>query len=98
MQVADNGTPPLSATQSFQVTVQTPARPVVFAPTVSGGMLSLLVNGDSGPDYTLQGTTNLNPTVNWLPLQTNLAATPPFTFTNALTHSPSFFYRVKLGP
>ena len=61
MQVADNGTPPLSATQSFQVTVQTPARPVVFAPTVSGGMLALLVNGDSGPDYTLLGTTNLTP-------------------------------------
>ncbi|MEI6075328.1 MAG: autotransporter-associated beta strand repeat-containing protein [Verrucomicrobiota bacterium] len=99
VQVADNGTPSLSATQRFTVTVLSPAAPGLTAPAVSGGVFSLLVNGSSGPDYILQAATNLNPPVFWLPLQTNLAATPPFTFTDpANTNFTSRFYRVVLGP
>ena len=99
VQVADNGTPSLSATQNFTVTVLSPAAPGLAVPVVSGGIFSLLVNGSSGPDYILQAATNLNPPVVWLPLQTNLAATPPFSFTDSVNANfISRFYRVNLGP
>jgi autotransporter-associated beta strand protein len=98
VQVADNGTPSLSATQSFTVTVLSPAAPALTAPVVSAGIFSLLVNGSSGPDYILLAATNLNPPVTWLPLKTNLAATPPFVFTNPATNFSGRFYRVLLGP
>jgi autotransporter-associated beta strand protein len=98
VQVADNGTPSLSATQSFAVTVVSPAAPGLTVPVVSGGVFSLLVNGSSGPDYILQAATNLNPPVIWLPLLTNLTATPPLVFTNPATNLSGRFYRVLLGP
>jgi autotransporter-associated beta strand protein len=98
VQVADNGTPSLSAMQSFTVTVLSPAAPALTVPMVGGGIFSLLVNGSSGPDYILWGATNLNPPVNWLPLKTNLSASPPFTFTDPATNTVRKFYRVQVGP
>jgi len=57
------------------------------------------VNGSSGPDYVLLGATNLNPPVAWLPLQTNLSATPPFGFTDpGATNFNRRFYRIQLQP
>ena len=59
----------------------------------------MVVSGDSGPDYTLQTATNLAAPVNWLPIVTNLSATPPFSFTDArATNFNQRFYRVGLGP
>ena len=98
VQVADNGTPVMSATQSFTATVLSPAAPALTVPAVAGGVFSLLVNGSSGPDYILVGATNLNPPVLWLPLLTNVAATPPFVFTNPATNLSGRFYRILLGP
>ena len=97
--VTDSGAPPLSATQSFFINVTPPARPALASATVSQGVFSLLVSGDPGPDYALLTTTNLSPPVSWVPLQTNLSATPPFSFTDAAaTNFNRRFYRVVLQP
>jgi hypothetical protein len=99
VQVTDDGTPPMSATQSFQVTVTGPATPTFAAPVLTGQGFSLLVNGSAGPDYYLQAATNLSPTAVWVSLQTNFSATPPFMFTDAVaTDFNQRFYRVLLGP
>ncbi len=99
VQVADNGTPAMDATQSFQVTVTVPAIPTFGAPQLTGGGFTMLVNGSTGPDYYLQSATNLSPPVAWLSLQTNFLATPPFRFTDpSATNFNQRFYRVGLGP
>ena len=97
--VTDSGTPALSATQSFLATVISPAKPALSAAQLTNGIFSLQVSGDSGPDYTLLGATNLNAPVTWLPLNTNLSAMPPFGFTDtSATNFSQRFYRVRLGP
>ncbi len=96
--VADNGLPPLSATQAFTVFVLRPATPSLTVPTLTNGVFNLRVTGDSGPDYILLGTSNMNPPVTWLPLQTNGSAVPPFTFTDPATNVGSKFYRVQIAP
>jgi hypothetical protein len=94
--VADNGTPSLSATQSFSVTVNPLALPAVASPTWSSGHLNFSVNGQTGPDYGLETSTNL---ANWTLLFVTNPATMPFnwTTTNASTDAVRF-YRVKVGP
>lgn len=63
------------------------------------GVFSVSVNGNSGLDYMLQSATNLNPPVNWLTLQTNFSATPPFNFNDSNTSNcAAKFYRVQIGP
>ncbi len=99
VQVSDNSTPPVSATQSFVVTVTQPASPTFSVRGYANGIFSMLVNGSTGPDYYLQSATNLNPPITWLPGQTNLVATPPFTVTDPVTTNfNQKFYRVLLGP
>lgn len=96
--VADNGVPQLSATQAFTVFVLRPATPALTLPALTNGVFNLRVTGDSGPDYILLGTTNLNPPVTWQPLITNVSAVPPFTFTDPATNASSKFYRVQIAP
>jgi len=99
VQVSDNALPPLSATQSFQVTVTLPLAPAFALPGIANGIFSMLVNGSAGPDYYLQSATNLAPPIAWLPLQTNLSASPPFVFTDpGATNCSQRFYRILLGP
>ena len=99
VKVTDNGSPVMSATQSFSVFVLRPATPVISQPKLTNGISSLQVSGDSGPDYTLLGATNLNSPVTWLPLKTNLAPLPPFIFTDsAATNFNQRFYRIQIGP
>ena len=94
--VSDNGIPSMSATQSFFVTVNQPARPVQDAQMTSKGAFSLTVSGDVGPDYTLLGSTNL---INWQPLFLTNSPVMPFTWTDSLPNLfPARFYRVILGP
>ena len=96
--VADNGTPVLSATQSFNVTVLRPATPAFGAPAFSNGVMACQINGDAGPDYTVQAATNLVSPVNWQSLLTT-NGTPPFQFQDSsTTNFPQRFYRVLLGP
>ena len=94
--VADNGAPPLSATQVFSVTVMQPVRPTLSAAMIINSRFEFLINGDAGPDYTIQFSTNL---VSWLPLTTVNSPALPFIWadTNGSTTSTRF-YRVLLGP
>jgi pectin methylesterase-like acyl-CoA thioesterase len=99
IQVADNGSPSLTATQSFNVVVS----PIIYpslSSTVSlaGGQFSLTVDsGTAGPDYIVLASTDL---INWTPIFTNLAPSLPFTSvvdTNA-ADVPVRFYRIQLAP
>jgi pectin methylesterase-like acyl-CoA thioesterase len=94
--VTDNGSPNLNATQTFNVIVNLVAQPTASAADYANGQFSMTVNGDTGPDYILQTSTNL---VDWQSLSTNTSPTLPFTFTDTNAASvPAQFYRVLLGP
>jgi hypothetical protein len=94
--VADNGTPSLSATQSFSVTVNPLSLPAIVSPMWTSGHLSFSVDGQAGPDYGLETSTNL---LSWTLLSVTNPAAMPFnwTTTNASTE-PARFYRIKVGP
>ncbi|MGA9779850.1 MAG: beta-galactosidase GalA [Verrucomicrobiia bacterium] len=93
-----SGSPGLSATQSFMITVNPLVLPVVPTVSWSNGQFTLLVtNSIVGPDYAVQGSSNL---VEWSTLFiTNSPPTNSFQWndTNALT-LPAQFYRIKVGP
>ena len=96
VQVSDNGTPSLSATQSFSVFVSRPSQPGLTSPRLTNGQFTLLISGDTGPDYTVQSSTNL---VDWLPIYSTNSPALPFQFLDS--NSSNFsrrFYRVLLGP
>jgi hypothetical protein len=94
--VADNGTPSLSATQNFVVTVSPLAPPQFSTPSFSGGQLIAQVNGDSGPDYQFQSSTNL---VNWNVVYTTNSPPIPFLWTHNVTNGlPAEFFRILAGP
>ena len=95
---ADNEVPPLTATQSFTVTVNQPASPTINAASIANGQLGFWINGDAGPDYTIEASTNLT---SWTPVNTISSPSLPYFWvdTNADSLSyPSLFYRVVLGP
>jgi hypothetical protein len=97
LKVADDGSPGMSATQSFSVKVNFLPQPSVSAVTFSNGLLTLRVtNSLVGPDYGVLVSTNLSDWTLWC---TNSATTNYFqwTDTNAAT-LPLRFYRIKVGP
>jgi glucosylceramidase len=94
--VSDTGTPSLSATKKFLVTVMQPAKPLLVSSLNSNRQFNLTVNGDTGPDYTLLSSSNL---LIWAPIWTTNSPALPFTWIE--TNSPGFpwrFYRIILGP
>jgi len=94
--VADNGTPSLSATQSFNVLVNPVAKPSLAQAKFTNGGFRLNITGDTGPDYTVQGSTNLS---YWSSLFTTNSPTVPFSWMDAgVTNFSKRFYRVMLGP
>ena len=94
--VSDNELPPLTATQSFNVTVNQPVSPTLSAASITNGQLGFWINGDTGPDYTIEVSTNLT---SWTPVITSSSPSLPYFWadTNSLSY-PSLFYRVMLGP
>lgn len=94
--VTDNGTPSLTATQSFTVYVTRPTTPSLQPGAYTGGDFPILVSGDAGPDYTVEASTNL---VNWLPLFTTNSPALPFNWSdpNAASFNQRYF-RIMLGP
>lgn len=96
LKVADNGSPVLSATQNFTVTVNPLARPALSVLGWSSGRIGFQVSGDAGPDYVVQGSTNLT---DWKTLLVTNSPTMPFlwTDTNAAV-LPAQLYRVAVGP
>jgi O-glycosyl hydrolase len=94
--VSDNETPNLSATQQFTVTVLLPSNPSFSSPVFSAGQLQTQIAGSAGPDYVLQGSTNLS---GWTTLLTTNPAALPFTLTLPdSTLAPQQFFRIVLGP
>jgi hypothetical protein len=94
--VSDNGAPVLSATQSFTVTVNQPAMPTLIAAPITNGQFGFWINGDMGPDYTIQSSTNLTA---WVAMFTsNSPALPCFWVDTNSASCPFLFYRVLLGP
>lgn len=95
--VTDNGTPSMSATNSFTVVVNPVIAASLGTATYSGSQFSLTVSGGTaGPDYILQGSTNL---FDWVNIVTNSSPTLPFTLQDTNTSPfPARFYRVKLSP
>jgi mono/diheme cytochrome c family protein len=94
--VSDSGSPALAATQSFWVTINRPAAPGLSSLLAGPGWFSVLVSGDVGPDYSIQGSTNL---VHWTLFQTTNPPGLPFLFTDpGASNYHQRFYRVLLGP
>ena len=99
LRVADNGSPSISATQSFTVKVLKPQSPALSSAIVNNGIFSMLIGGDAGPDYILEANTNLVNTSGWLPTATNYSATPPYLWSDPQPVGPNQkFYRVRLAP
>jgi pectin methylesterase-like acyl-CoA thioesterase len=96
--VIDNGTPNLSATNSFNVIVNPLTPPVASALAYFGGQFSVNVSGQVGPDYELQATTNLADGT-WVDIATTNSPTSPFTLTDTnAAAQPVQFYRIVAGP
>jgi hypothetical protein len=94
--VTDSGIPPLSATNSFKVTVNPVVTPVVTAVASTGGQVHVTMNGATGPDYTLLVSTNLSA---WSVLFTTNSPMLPVSFTDTNTGaSKASFYRAQIGP
>ena len=97
LQVSDNGTPPLSATQSFFVAVNPLSVPGISNILLAGGKFSFTVNGQGGPDYEFQISTNLAQP--WSSYFITNSPKVPFVWTDlGASNLPQRFYRVKLGP
>ena len=96
IKVTDNGSPPLSASQSFTITVNPLAPPTVSSIAASAGQISLVVDGPTGPDYSLLASTNLT---DWQAISTTNSPTLPITLidTNYNLY-PVRYYRIQLGP
>jgi hypothetical protein len=94
--VSDNNQPALTATQSFKTTVLQPARPAINVPSVNDGHFGFWINGDTGPDYIVQESSNLT---SWVPISVSNSPTLPYFWedTNPVSN-PYLFYRVLLGP
>jgi len=96
VQVADTGSPSLSATNNFTVTVNPLSAPSLNLQAGSAGQVTLLVNGAQGPDYTLLTTTNLD--AGWRMLYTTNSPAMPLTLMDTNSSDRARFYRVQLGP
>jgi hypothetical protein len=96
LKVADNGSPILSATQSFTVTVNPLTLPSATSFALNSGQFGFQVSGQAGPDYAVQVSSNL---FNWsTPFITNSPAMP-FSWTDTAPATlPARFYRIKVGP
>jgi pectin methylesterase-like acyl-CoA thioesterase len=97
--VTDNGLPDnLSATNSFTIVVNPLTLPVVSqgATGFTNNQFSLSVNGQVGPTYVIQVSTDI--LSGWTTLYTTNPTTMPFNFTDPNASSPQQFYRILVGP
>lgn len=95
--MTDNGTPNLSATNSFSIIVNPLPPPAVGSLSYSAGQFSLTVSGEVGPDYALQTSTNLA-NATWTTVLTTNSPPSPFTFTDTNAAALAQFYRIVVGP
>lgn len=92
LMVADNGFPPMTATQSFHVIVLPPTRPLLEAPMLTNATCTIKAWAALPGMYTMEASTNLR---DWFTLFTNPGPLLPLYWidTNALAH-PIRFYRI----
>jgi glucuronoarabinoxylan endo-1,4-beta-xylanase len=95
IQVTDSGSPPLSATNVFNVIVNAVTNPVIGSVNYSPGQVSMIISGPQGPDYTLWTSTNL---VDWQALFITNSPPIPFILTDTNSVDPARFYRFQIGP
>ena len=95
LKVSDNGSPVLSATQSFYIAVNPLTAAGIGNVSVAGNQPSFQVSGQNGPDYAIETSTNLT---QWSNVFITNSPMLPFIWTAAATNGPQRFYRVKLGP
>ena len=96
LEVSDNGTPSMSATQSFSVMVNSLSAPSVSNVSAAAGQFGFTVSGPNGPDYAVETSTNLT---QWNTVFITNSPAAPFTWTDTNSSAaPQRFYRVKLGP
>lgn len=91
----DDGTPALSATNSYTITVGSLLPIGVSSAVTAPGQLTLTITAAVGPDYAVEVSTNLT---SWSTLFTTNAPPSPFTWDADTTASPLQFYRIKAGP
>jgi hypothetical protein len=96
LSVADNHIPSLATTQSFNVTVNALMPSAITNLARTGNQLVFTVNGQYGPDYAVEASTNLT---DWSALLITNSPVMPFAWTNTeISSEPMFFYRIKAGP
>ena len=95
LKVSDNGTPSLSATQSFAVIVNPLSAPGVSNISVAGGQFSFSVSGQSGPDYAIETSTNLT---QWSNVFITNSPALPFNWTDATTEFAAAFLSRQTRP
>jgi hypothetical protein len=96
LQVADDGIPSMSATQSFTVTVNPLTVPSAVSLMLNNGQLGFQVSGQTGPDYAVQISSNL---FDWSTLFITNSPAMPFSWTDTSPATlPAQFYRIKVGP
>lgn len=96
VRVADDGTPSLSATQGFSVTVARPPPPTLTGACLGNGQFNVVISGTGGPDYSLYQSTNLS--VWSLLFRTNSPALPLVFADSEAASFGHRFYRVQLEP
>ena len=80
--VSDSGVPVMSATQAFTVSVNQPIRPTLTAASMTNGQFSLMISGDTGPDYIIQTSTNL---ASWSAISTSTPSAMPYLYPDTNT-------------
>ena len=95
LEVSDNNTPSLSATQSFSIIVNPLPLPHFSSAGWSHGQLVLQVSGQAGPDYEIQSSTNLT---QWSAVFTTNSPAMPFSWQDIAATNSARFYRVAVGP
>ena len=96
LEVSDNSSPSLSATQSFAVVVNPLSAPDINNISFHGGQFGFSVSGQSGPDFEIQMSTNLQQ--QWSRVFITNSPGLPFNWTDTTFIAPQRFYRVRLGP
>ncbi len=84
-----------NTTNQFSVVVNPLTLPTVTMPAVGAGQIGFSVNGQVGPDYAVQVSSNL---VDWTTLQILNPTTMPFNWNTNTGVLSQQYYRIKVGP
>ncbi len=97
--VTDDGSPNLSAMNSYSIVVNPLTLPTLGSIASSSGAFSFTIDGQTGPDYAVQVSTNLA-TGDWITILSTNSPAMPFDFTDidVDADAPVKFYRVLVGP